>query len=567
MAPAWNPAGADALAAQLDGARMMRVLAECTARVRLSGTPEELESFHGLERAMREAGFSTELILHDAYISLPGRCSVQVGGRELRAITHSMSTPTPGLTAPLVPAGIGDRAAFAAGDFRGCIALVEGIATEEVSVVAHRAGVAGLLHISPTEELYEMCISPVWGSPSLETRGNIPPLPVATIPHAEGQALRARLEGGEALEATLVTEVDTRWRKTPILVAELGAPGGAPDAPFVMLSGHHDSWHYGAMDNGTANVGMLESARLLASCRDSWRRGLRVCFWSGHSHGRYSGSAWYADEHFLELDRRCAAHVNIDSTGGAGATLLDRSGVIDELKAVAAEAVKAVSGQTHKGNRHGRVADQSFWGVGLPSMFGSVSHHPPGPAPRLGWWWHTPQDLIAHIDPANLVRDTSLLLRVLHRLLTSPVLPLDETATLASLAAELDAVMPRIGARLDLAAVRAAVTALSARLAALPGAPAAPEAINRVLMRLSRLLVPLNYTRGDRFVHDEALELPPWPALQPLRTLAGLAPDSPDSPFAVVAARRARNRLAYALAEADAALDAVLPPSPTRTPA
>ena len=82
--------------------------------MRLSGTPEELESFHGLERAMQEAGFSTELILHDAYISLPGRCSVQVGGRELRAITHSMSTPTPGLTAPLVPAGIGDSAAFAA---------------------------------------------------------------------------------------------------------------------------------------------------------------------------------------------------------------------------------------------------------------------------------------------------------------------------------------------------------------------------------------------------------------------------------------------------------------------
>ena len=38
-----------------------------------------------------------------------------------------------------------------------------------------------------------------------------------------------------------------------------------------------------------------------------WRRGLRVVFWSGHSQGRYSGSTWYADTHWEELERRAAS--------------------------------------------------------------------------------------------------------------------------------------------------------------------------------------------------------------------------------------------------------------------
>ena len=41
-------------------------------------------------------------------------------------------------------------------------------------------------------------------------------------------------------------------------------------------------------------------------------------------------------------------------------------------------------------------------------------------------------------------------------------------------------------------------------------------------MRMSRALVPINYTSGDRFAHDPALALPAWPTLRPLRELAAL---------------------------------------------
>jgi hypothetical protein len=544
----------------------MAHIREFSRRVKLSGTPEELESFHYLQREMASYGYRTRLLSHDAYISLPGKAKVEIDGRSLRCITHSMSLPTPtsGITALLVHVGEGTEADFAKTDVRGKIVLVDGIATVEAAALAGAAGAVGQIHVSPNEHLYEMCVSPVWGSPSQHTRGNLPSTAICTIPLDEGDLLRKRLAAGEAVAAHMQTEVDTGWRKTPILVAELGPENGDENVPFVLFSGHHDTWHFGVMDNGGANATMLEAARLLAAERRDWKRGLRVCFWSGHSHGRYSGSSWYADEYFDELDRRCAAHVNVDSTGGEGATVLTNSGVIDELRAVAAEAIEAVSGQRHAGLRHGRAADQSFWGVGIPSMFGSLSHQPPSPVKMLtalGWWWHTPHDTAEHIDPQNLVRDTHVVLLVLRRLLTTAVLPLDYGVYARSLADELSRLDRDLAGRLDIGALKAAAaelerraTVLMHRSAALSG-PAA-ERVNTSLMQASRLLVPLNYTSGERFHPDSALPHAPWPALDGLRELAGLSPQAQDTAFYQVHARQTSNRIAHALREANAALGA-----------
>lgn len=326
----------------------------------------------------------------------------------------------------------------------------------------------------------------------------------------------------------------------------MDAPKSVEGKPFVMFSGHHDTWHYGVMDNGGANATMLESARLLAEQRDQWQRGLRICFWSGHSHGRYSGSAWYADEYFNELARRCVAHVNVDSTGGEGATVLANCAVIDELQGVAADAIGAVTGQKHLGRRHGRAADQSFWGVGIPSMFGSLSHQPPSPVKMLaplGLWWHTPHDTIEHIDPDFLTRDTAIILRVLWQLLISPVLPLDYTAYAASLQVALSVVKSGLDGRMDISLLEEAAAALaeSAKQVVRKSSSASAEQaerLNAALLKASRLLVPLNYTSGERFHHDPALPHQPWPSLSGLRELAALPTGSDDTLFYAVHARQ-----------------------------
>src|SRR5262249_42283782 len=345
---------------------LMRHCAEFAKRTKLSGTPGELESFRYLQACLDGYGYRTSLLSHDAYISLPGASRVEVDGRVLKSITHSFSRPSPpaGLGAGAIDLGEGTAADFAKQDCRGKIVLVDGIASPAVAARAHAAGAAGQLHVSPHEHLHEMCISPVWGSPSDATLAELPATVACTISAADGPPLPAPLKTGPPPNPILHAKVDTGWRKTPILTGDIDGPAGK-DGPFVLLSGHHDTWYYGVMDNGAANATMLEAARLMAARRAEWRRGLRVCFWSGHSHGRYSSSAWYVDENFAELDCRCVAHVNVDSTGGIGATVLTDNGVVTPLVGLAREVTLAESGQHHLGERPSRSSDQSFWGIGI----------------------------------------------------------------------------------------------------------------------------------------------------------------------------------------------------------
>lgn len=542
---------------EVDGAELMASCAVFAERVKLSGTADELASLQTIQAKLDGYGYQTTLLSHDAFISLPGDAGVLVDGVAVEAITHSFSLPSPGLTAPVVHVGQGTEADFAGRALAGCIVLAEGIASPAVADRARRAGAVGQLHISPHDHLHEMCISPVWGSPGLSTLAQMPAAVACTISHTDGSALRARLAAGEALVVTLQAAVDTGWRKTPILVAELAAGGDAgPDAPFVLFSGHHDTWYFGVMDNGSANATMMECARVLARHRAAWRRGFRLCFWSGHSHGRYSSSAWYVDTHWDELDRRCAVHVNVDSTGGIGASSLGESAAASELAGLAAEVVARETNEAHLGRRTARNSDMSFWGVGIPSMFGSLSHQPPSALKMrnaLGWWWHTPHDLLDKIDPANLVRDTRVFVDAIWQLLTAPVLPLDYAAHAAALSAELGRIAGALAGRLSLEVLAELAFDLGRKAVALRAAGVPPERANAALMQVARALVPVDYTTGDRFAHDPALPQNPWPVLDPIRALAGAS--TGEAAFARVDAIRARNRMQHALRQAVLALD------------
>jgi hypothetical protein len=550
--------------------RMMADLAELARWVKLSGTPDELNSLAYVRSRLDAAGFATTQLSHDAYISLPGTAKLLIGAWSPHAITHSFSRPSPagGLQAEMVYVKAATPADLAAQDVQGRILLVDGIASPAVSLRASEAGAAGQIHISPDGDPHEMCISPVWGSPTDDGLARLPRTVVLSIGAADGASLKRRTASGERIEATLHAEVDTRWRKTPVLVAELTAPGTPADGPFVLFSGHHDTWYYGVMDNGSANATMLEVARLVQPHRAALKRGLRICFWSGHSHGRYAGSTWYADTHWDELNRRCVAHVNVDSTGGLGASVLADVPVSAELRPLGREAVLAQGGQHLEGDRMKRAGDESFWGIGLPSMYMAMGEQPAGEqvsamaavmggasrrSAGLGWWWHTPHDTLDKIDPDNLVRDTRVYVHTLWRLLTDEVLPLDYRETAADLAAELRKLADKLGERFDLAPLLARTEALATAATHLAGDPAR---LNAALMATSRALVPLDYTTGDRFAHDPALAQSPWPVLDKIRALADTAPGSDAEKFLTVAATRARNRLGFALDQATAALRA-----------
>jgi len=542
----------DSLCASVDGTVLMGHMGEFARWVKLSGTPDELTSLQYVKARLDAYGYRTELLHHDAYISLPGRARVDVDNQALTSITHSFSrsSPAEGVTGRLVYVGDGAAEDFAGKDVHGAIVLTEGIASPGQAANASRAGAVGQVQISPHEHLHEMCVSPVWGSPSAETEAQLPTTVVCTVSNADGGKLRDRLARGEQSRVTLHAEVDSGWRQTPILVAELDGPDA--DGPFVLYSGHHDTWYYGVMDNGAANATMLEVARLMASQQAKWRRGFRLCFWSGHSHGRYSGSTWYADQHWDELERRCAVHVNVDSTGGIGATVLEHAASAPELLALAGEAIGEQTGAKYLGKRMSRSSDQSFWGIGIPAMFGALSEQPPAPVKMrnaLGWWWHTPHDTLDKIDEKNLVRDTKVFVHTLWRLLSDPVVPLDFVTHARALEEELAKIAEVLQGRF-------AVTGMTEAARKLRDAAAAGGHDDAALMRASRALAPVYYTSGDRFAHDPALPLPAWPVLQPLRDLAKTTPGSDAAHVLAVSAVRGRNRLMYALREATAALGA-----------
>ena len=540
----------------VDGAEMMRHLSVLAQWVKLSGTEDEAISLRYIQTQLDELGFRTRLLHHDAYISLPGVSAVTVDNVTVPSITHSFSRPSgaDGLAARLVYVGAGSDTDFAGRDVSGCIVLVDGIATPPVSRRATLAGAVGQLHISPHEHLHEMCISPVWGSPSSVTLNELPATVVCSILPSAGDPLRERVRRGEEPRVVLRAEVETGWRKTPILQADMDAPD--PAAPFILFSGHHDTWHYGVMDNGSANITMLEVARLAASRRAEWRRGLRLCFWSGHSHGRYSGSTWYVDEHWDELDQRCAVHLNVDSPGARGADVLSNVGSMAPLFELASDAIHTQTGQALLGKRMGRAADQSFNGLGLPALFGDISEPPPSPIGAHCWWWHTPHDLLENIDKANQVRDTRIYVHALWRLLTDRVLPLDFAAHARDLLAELTRLAAALGERFSLSVLIVAAETTGDLAAALAARAKTvdPARIDRALMHVSRALVPMDYTSGDRFAQDPALPVAAWASLGAIRALAAAPIGSDTGRFLTVDATRARNRVLHALRRANGVL-------------
>ncbi len=559
LAAPTNDAVECAIVRAVSAERMMSDLETFAQWSKVAATAGEAASFDWLKQQLDDIGLRTRLISHDAYISIPGPARLSAYGRTIPAITHAMAVPSPhdGLTGVLVDLGDGSRQSFGGRDVRGRIVLVDGIASPGVAALATAAGAIGVVQISPHHLLHEMCISPIWGNPSADTRSALPEVVVVTVSNEDGLALRERLTA-ETIEVTLHAEVDTGWRKTPLLVGELPCTED-PDEPFILLSCHVDTWFQGVMDNGSANISMLEVVRLCAKERQSWKRGLRICFWSGHSQGRYSGSAWYADNHWMELDARCAAHVNLDSPGGIGAKDLTRTGSAGGLFDVAAAAIAAETGQKLAGRRKARSADDSFPGVGIPSVFGSLSMQEPNALKMrndLGWWWHTEHDLIDKIDPDFLARDTRVVLRVVRALLTGERLPLSYSAQISNLAGELEALSGRLQGRLDLGEALNSVAALLAALAPFDHGDIEPATHDHALMRLSRILVPLDYTSGNRFIHDPALSLPAWPVLDAVRRLAVAGSDD-EVRFAAVDAVRARNRLTDGLRRALSLVQAV----------
>lgn len=473
--------------------------------VRLAGSQDENEAFDWIADACREAGLRVERMVHPALISLPIAARLAIGGEEFAAITHSFS-PSASRTGPL---------ALPEQDPAGRIALVRGLASPEaMRELAMREALAAVFLNG--RRTHEMILSPVWGSPAPDDLHRYPEIPAASV---AGDAERRLLEAAAAGKSlTLKTQVDTGWRDIPLLIADL--PGTGDD--FVLFSGHVDSWHRGAMDNAAANAAQLEIMRLLAG--SPHRRGLRLAFWSGHSQGRYAGSAWYADRHWLDLYAHCVAHINIDSVGGRGATVLSDALAMPETRGVARDVLRDF-GVAFEGSFAGRAGDQSFYGIGVPSLFMTLSEQPRTDENAqlaellgtrhggLGEWWHTADDLPEAVDPGFLVRDTQVYLAVIRRFLDAPRLPLDIVGSIEDLEAMLLRHRTELRELGEWGELSVRLGVVLDRWRWIQSSPGDDAKADRLMMRAARILVPLRQVQGSRHGQDPALGMGAYPGI------------------------------------------------------
>jgi N-acetylated-alpha-linked acidic dipeptidase len=555
---------------------------ELSQLVREAGSSDERQAVGQITARLDAWGIDYALHEPEQLIGLPGRASFSVEGQTFRAKTPSMSAPTGpgGLTAQLIyeptaPAGsVGDLMVTATGstDVAGRIVLTHGLPMPaRIADLASRAAV-GVVAISPGERIHEMVVTPIWGSPDLASWSRRPTLPVVSIARSDGDDLIARLDRSP-LDATLVTEHDTGWRRVPVLVAEV--PGRVEPERFVLVHGHLDSWHAGVGDNATGDATLLELARVLGQHRDRLARTVRIAWWSGHSQGRYAGSTWYADTHALDIETNCICHINCDSPGCRDANVFEDVFWMSELEAFAKQAIHDFAGQGSSGTSPPRGGDISFNNLGISTCFMLSSTMTAELRDKKGYYpvagcggnieWHTEADTLEIADPGNLLRDMRVYAGAVFRAANSPVHPLDFRATVAQLEAVLAAHARDLGPLGDFASTFANLERLHEALEALydraePTSIQAARPVNDALIEISRELVRILYCSSGRYRQEPALHGHILPDLAAAAEALGTVPDGVIRTEAI----RVRNRVDRALLNAICAAESIGATPPER---
>lgn len=428
---------------EIDIERIDRDLAYFCGYEKLTGEDEALRSVEYIAAEMEKEGIPCRTEWFEAYLSNPvdsslyveGVCpadipcrprSFSAGCRELQAeLVYDRSTADTGIP-PL------KREEFYR-TVRGKIVIGYGY-DERYAKVLEQYGAAAWIQVwtSPEVQIHEDTVSPVWGTPDMDSCFMRLRMPVTAVAGPDGERLIKAVcdaeKAGRPLRARMSSNVKTGVKRTALPVVQI--PGKSED--FLLLSGHYDTWYIGAFDNGTANAAMMELARLLYRSRDHLERSVRIAWWPGHSNGRYMGSAWYCDHHWDELREHCFAHINLDLLGSKGTdeTLAVRTGGLEGDEWLQSLISLADEEAVLKTGRIGRGADQSFWGADVAYHINPRYEASPGkkkssaPGPGV-YWWHTAEDTYDKIDLAALKKDTGVAAALVLGLLTEPVLPAD----------------------------------------------------------------------------------------------------------------------------------------------
>jgi hypothetical protein len=527
--------------------------------VRESGTAAEETAGRYLVDRLKALGIPVTLHTPELYISLPERAELDVvtttGTRTLHARPPAMARSTGDMPVEGEVCYVPSR--YAAGTLSlfdtpdaarggdtgadpvaGRIVLTEGFSMPGPVQAFERRGAIAQIYIHPGQRIHEGICTSIWGAPTAESIERKPKTPVVCINHPDGEALVADVQRG-TVRASVRTRLREGWTTCVLPVAEIR--GQQDPDEFLLVHGHYDSWYEGIGDNATGDAALLELARVLWGLRDRLHRSVRIAWWPGHSTGRYAGSTWYADTFAADIDEHCIAQLDIDSPGCADATVYEEVMWMAEADALCRASIKDALGLESQRMRPLRAGDYSFNQIGPTGLYMLLSNIPIEERKRRGYYavggcggniaWHTPDDLMPVADLEILRRDLAVYLTTIVRIVNAPLHPFDYAGTVEEIAEAVAAYQRASAGEVDFAALLDDLAALSreirawrasadARLGQGSASAADRRQTNATIRQLARLLVPLNYARGERFDHDPALKFGPVPRLEAAANLA-----------------------------------------------
>ncbi|MBL8589923.1 MAG: M28 family peptidase [Methylobacteriaceae bacterium] len=546
--------------------------------------PEDVnKGADALGRRLKKLGVPFEMHKPTIYLSIPLDASVKLGRKTFRAKPPSMSLSAPGgVSGPLVyldadeekfrsytrdPKEIfKDGGADGPSRVGGKIAVLNGFANPGTCSLLEEWGARAVIAVNPGVDIHWGTCTTIWGSPDLDDLPRKPKIPVVAVSNPDGQHLIAAAKTGQT--AKVAAEMLEGWfmQKVPVVTI----PGAVEPERFVLVHGHYDSWEVGVGDNATGDATLLELARVLHKNRSKLRRSVRIAWWPGHSTGRYAGSTWFADHFAEDLDEACVAQINCDSPGCRWATSYHQTTCMPEARDHVADIITEIAGLPPKFKRPNQAGDYSFNNIGISSYYMLSSTMPDDLRAQKNYYavsgcggniaWHTENDTLEIADKNVLMTDMRIYLLSVLRHANASYLPVDWRAAIAEFLATIGAYQKAAGKNFDLSPARQATERLGARLDALY-ARIARKTIdearaNEALMRLARVLVPINFTQQPRFRHDPAYACPPLPTLASVRDIASAGPERTG--FVKTQAMRGQNRYLGALREATRLVDAAL---------
>ena len=534
-------------------------------------------------RRLKKLGIPFEMHKPTIFLSVPISASVKLGRKTFRAKPPSMSVSVPGgLSGELVymdadeerfrsytrdPKEIfKDGGADGPTRVGGKIAILNGFANPGTCSLLEEWGARAVIAVNPGIDIHWGTCTTIWGSPDLDDLPRKPKIPVVAVSNPDGQELIAAARAGQS--AKVFTEMLEGWfpQKVPVVTI----PGATEPDRFVLVHGHYDSWEVGIGDNATGDATLLELARVLNKNRAELRRSVRIAWWPGHSTGRYAGSTWFADHFAEDLDEACVAQINCDSPGCRWATSYHQTTCMPEAHGHVSEIISEIAGQKPKFKRPNQAGDYSFNNIGISSYYMLSSTMPDDLRAQKNYYavsgcggniaWHTENDTLEIADKSVLMTDMRIYLLSVLRHANAAYLPVDWRAAAAEFLATIASYQKAAGKAFDLSPADRATQALAVKLSQLY-AQIGKESIsetkaNEALMRLARVLVPINFTNQVRFRHDPAYAAPPLPILAAARDLA--APDAVQAGVVKTQLLRGQNRYLGALREAAKIIDRAL---------